>query len=214
MIRNVIFDFDDTLTRSHQLEYKRHMRIARLMRLPRLTEQEFLGKWGPPWGAYIESLWPGVDVKKFQRLYVRHHKDQTQQLLGGARLTLRYLIRKGYETFLLTSRDYASLMRSLKARGITDHFKQIHAADHSTVHKPDPGVFTEFLALHGLDAGESLYVGDLLTDYQAAKGAGLTFVAVLTGAHERSRFVKAGLKPKYIIPSVNDLPAWLEKNRR
>ncbi len=212
MIKNVIFDFDDTLTRSHQLEYKRHMRVAKKLGLKILTEQQFLSLWGPPWSAYITILWPGVDVQKFERQYVAFHKTTTQQLLPGARTTLRYLIKKDYNTYLLTSRDYRSLMRSLKKRGIVDHFKQIHAADHSTVHKPNPGVFTEFLALHGLNAAQSMYVGDLLGDYTAASGAGLTFVAVLTGAHERKKFIAAGLKPKYIIPSIKDLPAWLKRN--
>jgi len=60
-----------------------------------------------------------------------------------------------------------------------------------------------------LDRAQVLYVGDHLGDMQAAHGAGLKFVAVLTGYFSRQAFMENGLSEQYIINDVAQLPAWL-----
>jgi phosphoglycolate phosphatase-like HAD superfamily hydrolase len=44
---------------------------------------------------------------------------------------------------------------------------------------------------------------------QAAHGAGLKFVAVLTGYFSREAFMENGLSERHIIDDVSQLPAWL-----
>ena len=214
MIRNIIFDFDDTLTHTHKGEYARHIQVAKKMGLPGLTKEKFLSMWGPPWSVLIAELWPDCDVEKFKRNYKLIHGTKRHRLVPGAKRTLVFLKNKGYQIYLLSSRDDKSLMHNLRGNGIQDHFHQIHSADHAQFHKPDPRVFITFAVQNGLILEETMYVGDLLLDYEGASNAGMTFIAVLTGIHDRKRFMSAGLKPKYIISSIKELPSWLEKNNK
>ncbi|TAL54162.1 MAG: HAD family hydrolase [Nanoarchaeota archaeon] len=160
----------------------------------------------------MSYLWPDYDVKKYIKAYKKMYGEKKHRLVGGARRTLDYLKKKGYQIYILSSRDQKSLIMSLEANGIHDHFHQIHSGDHSEFHKPDPRVFINFAERFGFNVDESVYVGDLLIDYEGASKAGLKFVAVLTGIHDRKKFEQAGLDPKYIISSVKDIPKWLEKN--
>ncbi|MEK6968559.1 MAG: HAD family hydrolase [Nanoarchaeota archaeon] len=214
MIKNVIFDFDDTLTHTHRGEYTRHMKVAKKMGLPKLTKNQFLTMWGPPWSVLISQLWPACNVKKFQLAYKSMFGFKRHKLVGGAKKTLDYLKKKGYQIYVLSSRDDKSLMHNLQTNGIHDHFKQIHSADHAQFHKPDPRVFTDFAEQHGLNIKESAYIGDLLIDYEGASKAGMEFIAVLTGIHDKEKFVRAGLNPKNIIPSIKELPEWLMRNNK
>lgn len=46
-------------------------------------------------------------------------------------------------------------------------------------HKPDPKVFNQALKYFNVSPSESVYVGDSISDAEAAKGAGLHLIALL-----------------------------------
>ena len=76
--------------------------------------------------------------------------------------------------------------------------------------KPDPRAFDVLKPHLGeFNREEVLYVGDHLGDMQAAHGAGLKFVAVLTGYFTRKEFLAQGLGGENIIEDVSKLPEWL-----
>ena len=49
-------------------------------------------------------------------------------------------------------------------------------------------------------------------DYEAARNAGINFVAVETGYYKERDFVEKGLDVKNVIKSVKYLPSWLEQD--
>ena len=56
--------------------------------------------------------------------------------------------------------------------------------DHSSYDnaKPSPVAMREFAEELGVEPGEIIYVGDNITDWQSANGAGAFFVGVRTGS--------------------------------
>ena len=57
--------------------------------------------------------------------------------------------------------------------------ERVYHADNLDHVKPDAKVFERILADFGVTAGEAAYVGDLVSDAECAKLAGLHFIAIL-----------------------------------
>lgn len=63
-----------------------------------------------------------------------------------------------------------------------------------------------------LDKNEMIMVGDRLdTDIQFAKNTGIKSIFVLSGVCTKEDIEKTGIKPDYILESMNELPELLEK---
>lgn len=68
--------------------------------------------------------------------------------------------------------------------------------------KPAPGLIREALALSGIDAAESLVVGDAERDLEAAARAGVQAMLVRTGKGRNTEIQLRGTK----VPTYDDLP--------
>ena len=102
----------------------------------------------------------------------------------GSKECLAELRSIGLKTGLLTrgSLRYASL--ALGHTGTRDGFDVVMGRDHSFYDnaKPSPVAMKEFAELLEVDPSEILYIGDNITDYMSAHGAGARFAGVLTGS--------------------------------
>jgi len=215
-IKAVILDFDDTIFATFNCSFERHSFIAKKLNLNVPKRNEFFKEWGLPWKIQIKTLWPEIDFEFYQSHYWKHFGDSVLPLLEGAKESIEFLSKK-YFLAIVTSRDRDSIFRRLKQAEINPEiFKSIVSVDDSKVHKPNPKVFAkvfEKLDRKKISRNETIYVGDLLTDYCAAKNAGIHFAAVLTGLHKSKDFEKAGLDKKFILNSLKDLPEFLAKAR-
>ncbi|MGN1044535.1 MAG: HAD family hydrolase [Candidatus Methanomethylophilaceae archaeon] len=97
---------------------------------------------------------------------------------------IRYLRSKGLKVGLLTRGGYRYAETVLKRFGIFDDMDAIVGRDHSFHDncKPSHVAMEEFADELGVGPDEILYVGDNMTDYLSAHGAGSTFIGVLSGA--------------------------------
>src|SRR5438874_1463165 len=77
--------------------------------------------------------------------------------------------------------------------------------------KPDRAFFEQALRAIGVTANEALMVGDdLENDVGGAQRAGLRGVLVCTGKHGPASPLLEEVRPDVILPSIVDLPRWLE----
>lgn len=60
-------------------------------------------------------------------------------------------------------------------KGLDQYMAAAVLADDTQKHKPDPEPLLECLKRLGINAADALYVGDGLSDYQAARNAGMDF---------------------------------------
>lgn len=215
MIKAIIFDFDDTLVKTFRRAYQRHMRAAKELKLRMPSRKKFYMNFGKPWNKVIKSLWPEVSLKRYKKTYYQMNYGDIKRFNGpkpidGLKKLLLTIKNRGYRIFILSSRDIKSLKTNIDRLKINAHIELYHGMEHSRHHKPDPRVFIPFFRKTRLKNYEILYVGDLVTDYLAAKEAGISFIGVTTGVHKKRDFLKAGLNKFYILKSVNELPEFLK----
>ncbi|MDP1846135.1 MAG: HAD hydrolase-like protein [Candidatus Moranbacteria bacterium] len=81
------------------------------------------------------------------------------------------------------------------------------------LHKPNPEVFSRIISIllsEGVRREEILYIGDNITDFRAANGAGIYFVGVTSGGlTTRDDFLRIGVSKKHILDSIRNLPKFL-----
>lgn len=106
------------------------------------------------------------------------------EAIGGIRA-------KGLKVGILTR---GSLQYAKRALGPAfDDFDAVMGRDYSFYDdaKPSPVAMVQFASLLGVDPSEILYVGDNISDWQSAVGAGAVFVGVLTGSCTEAEWLDA-----------------------
>ncbi len=80
--------------------------------------------------------------------------------------------------------------------------------------KPERAMIEQALLAAGIATKEAVMVGDdLENDVRAAQQTGLRGILVCTGKHGKDSSSLAQVHPDAILPSIADLPAWLEQQR-
>lgn len=106
------------------------------------------------------------------------------------------LVNNGIAVGVLTSADRALVVDDLIKFGFpVEQFVFVQTSEDTDVHKPDPDVFLpsiRMLKSHGISVSETLYVGDHINDFLAARDASIEFLAVTTGLTTASEFTDAG----------------------
>lgn len=91
----------------------------------------------------------------------------------------------GFALAVCTNKYQASSLALIEALGLTKHFTAVAGQDVFPFRKPDPRHLLETIALAGGDPERALMVGDLQTDIDTAKAAGIPVVAVDFGYTDR-----------------------------
>lgn len=77
--------------------------------------------------------------------------------------------------------------------------------------KPDRAFFEQALRSIGVTAGEAVMVGDdIENDIGGAQNAGMRAILVCTGKHSADSPLLQRIQPDAILPSIRDVPEWLE----
>ncbi|MBW7455667.1 HAD family hydrolase, partial [Paenibacillus sepulcri] len=84
------------------------------------------------------------------------------------------LKRENYKLGLITNAVGDFQFRNIQAIGIDPYFEAILISGWEGIRKPDPEIFLRALKKLGVEAGESVYIGDHpVNDVQAARNAGM-----------------------------------------
>lgn len=134
-------------------------------------------------------------------------RDQSNvTLLPAAARVLDDLSRK-HELAIVTNGTRDAQRRKIDAVELDQWVDTVIVAGHDTPPKPDPAPFERAVESLGTPPGTTVHVGDSLeTDVAGAIAAGLDSVWISGGADPR------GVKPTYVVPSIEDLLAlrWLD----
>lgn len=114
----------------------------------------------------------------------------------------------GLRLGVATNDSEKSARRQIKALGVAAYVDFIAGYDTGHGGKPEPGMVLAFAAFLGTSPSRIVVVGDSLHDLAAARAAGATAVAVLSGPAER-----AALEPHadFVIGHIGDLPDLLAR---
>lgn len=185
MIAAIIIDLDDTLCMTEQVSYEMENETLRRLGRPPMPRAIHLQTWGKPLFEIITTRSPGVDAREFEMLfpsvmssYIASGKIDT--MTPENLRALEQLINENKRLYILTSRTHAELKHLLEPdHALAKHITAFYYRDNMQFHKPDPRAFNLLLQEHHLAPNECVYVGDSVSDAEAAKKAHLHFIANL-----------------------------------
>jgi phosphoglycolate phosphatase len=211
LICAILFDFDYTLADS-SLGAIDCIRFALCeLGLPPVSDEAVCRTIGlslPDTLAALARPQPTDVSAAFARLFVeqadRVMADKTVLLPGVRELVTRL---HACELALgIVSTKYRRRIETILGReGLLSLFAVIVGGEEVSAHKPDPeGLFLAMERL-GVEPAEALYVGDSVTDAEAAQRAGVPFVGVLSGTTGRKDF--EGVPRHAILTQLSQLSA-------
>ena len=126
--------------------------------------------------------------------------------IGDPVAVLSALTAMGLRLGVATNDSERSARRQIEALGIAPYVDFVAGYDTGHGGKPEPGMVLAFAEFLRAAPSSIVVVGDSLHDLAAARAAGATSVAVLSGPAER-----ATLEPHadFVIAHVGDLPGLL-----
>jgi phosphoglycolate phosphatase len=187
LIQAILFDFDYTLADSSQGVIDCIGFALDELGFPPVSDDvacRTIGLSLPDTLVALAGPQPPKVSASFARLFV----EQADRVMAGktvlfpeVRATVARLRERGLVLGIVSTKYRRRIEAILGREGLLSQFAVIVGGEDVTRHKPDPESL--WLAMERLDVGleEVLYVGDSVTDAEAAKRAGITFVAVLSG---------------------------------
>ena len=97
--------------------------------------------------------------------------------------------------------------RSLQRVGLRRYIDALLARDDVQHPKPDPRHLLDVIRLLKVEPSKTLYIGDTTTDLEAARGAGVHFLGLLTSSEWSRRLLEEGCQ---VIESLGELLSYLD----
>lgn len=202
MIKAVIFDVDGVLIDSIDEIVDDFQEVGKILGL-KIPKKDFIRKQlGLPSSEVIENCY-GKN-KKADELYKKLRVKRRPKLRPGAETVLRKI---KLPKAIVTTMHKEVAENQLK--NILKYFKVKVMLEDTKKHKPNPEPLLLACQKLGVYWDETIYVGDMIRDYETAKNANMEFVGVLGGASTKKEFKKA--KIKYLIKSPEELPKVIKR---
>jgi len=160
---------------------------------------------------HVAPSLPSADYPRLSERY-RHHylaRDPEIPLFTGAREMLDELDARGFLLAIATGKSRVGLTRALAQQGLAHRFCASRCADEG-FSKPHPDMLLNLMDCCGVQARQTLMIGDTTHDLELARNAGASALAVTYGAHTHEGL--AGLAPLATVASIAELAAWLRAN--
>jgi len=203
-----LFDLDGTLVDSvyqHVLAWREALESAGI----ELSVWRIHRRIGMSGGLFVNALLRetgrAVSAEQTARLQ-RHHAEAYARQIGqvrplpGARELLGHLSRLGVPWAIATSGRRATARPALEMLAI-DAETAVVTRDEVERAKPDPDLFLAAARRLGVDAAESIVVGDSVWDLLAARRAHALGVGLLSGGYGQEELERAGAYRVYQDPA-------------
>jgi phosphoglycolate phosphatase len=212
--RLLAFDWDGTLADSTALIAGALQQACRDLGLPVPPDEAARHVIGLGHADAIRHLAPELEPAlhaRFSERYGIHYLagDADIPLFQGVRELLAELVERGFMLGIATGKTRRGLARALGRHGLAHHFAASRCADESFP-KPHPDMLLALMAQTGVDAEQTLMIGDTTHDLTLARNAGVAAVAVAYGAHASEGLVE--MAPLATLHSIAELRAWLKAN--
>ena len=210
MAKVVVLDVDGTLMDTNYLHTEAWAQAFEEVghRVPRVQIHKQIGK-----GSTLLIKEFVEDEESVQRIEELHSElygelQKHGHPLPGAKDLISSLRERGYEVWFVTSAKDEELehhMSELESEGVISGVVNSSAVDNP---KPAPDIFELALERAGASPDETVAVGDAIWDVEAADGAGIRTVAVLTGG----AFSEAELREAGAVEVYEDCAALLDSS--
>lgn len=209
MIKAVLFDVDGVIYDDNKELIDFHKQTAKTLDLRIPSDTEIYKHFGKSWNEIIDTLWPGIDKGKFRKKYLEilNAANFLPKFNGDVKGTIEFL-RTKYKIGLVSGGIKERIETKLKNHDIYHFFDVIIAADDTERHKPFGDPVLKACEELKVKPDEVVYIGDNITDYEAAKAAKILFVGFIwKGLND---FFE-DLKLKNSVDKFENIPKEIEK---
>ena len=208
MIRNIIFDWSGTLVDDLPAVLKASNFVLAQAGRPEMTLDEFRAEFSLPFTNFYDRHAPHVPMPQLEAWFHASYRLAQDSVgeLPYAREFLEFCRAKKLRTFLLSTIHHEHFVAQCRVTGF-DAF----------LDKPYTGVWDkrekihEILAENHLQPDETLFIGDMQHDIEAARHGGVHSCAVLTGYNTLEQLRVA--KPDLVVEHLGELRGMLERNQ-
>lgn len=186
-----LFDWDGTIVDTLELIYRANVVVLGELGIT-MTRDWFRERYTPDWRSSYrelgipEQLWDATAVRWSEQM-----RSARPRALPWARGALRRLQRRGVRLGLVTASTRNVVEPNLGRLNLGGVFETAWYADDVANGKPHPEALLRALEDLGVDAADSVYVGDTPVDLAMAVAAGAPFVAI-GGTTTEAAFRAAG----------------------
>lgn len=205
MIRNFIFDWSGTLVDDLPAVWAASNTVFRTAGVPELSLERFRAEFSLPFRGFYERFVPNMPLDQVEVLFHTHFLQwaDTVHPLPHSGDLLRFCQAHGCRCFILSTMRKDHFERQCHAAGFDPFFQATYAgvADKRQTIKT-------LLQTHDLRPGETLFVGDMQHDMDAARHGGTHSCAVLTGYNTLTQLRES--HPDVIVENLKELQSILE----
>ena len=170
-----------------------------------------LRHWEEPYYKNFENMgykWP-KHMPKIRDFFHHYRQHNIPELIPGIREDLLDKLRKikGLKMGIVTSSPPITTDLTLDALGLTDLFDLVVSEDNSLAPKPDPAYLLKAMEILGVTPEQTIYIGDLPSDLQAAKAAGCQKIGVRWGFGKNRELMKLedrlAISPRVVFDMIS-----------
>lgn len=212
-MRAVLFDFDFTLADSTPGVLDCFAYGFERLGLPNAPAEQVRRTIGLTLDEALRIL-HGIDDPAIARAFFDAFRERAADVmvpntrfLDGATRVVASLREAGLATAICSTKKRTHIEGVLERDGVVDLFDVVIGHEDVARAKPAPDALVAALSRLGVGADRAFYVGDHPVDAQAAAGAGVPFVAVLTGPSLREEF--GALRVRDFATSLDQVPSLL-----
>lgn len=204
--RLIIFDLDGTLIDAYSAIEKSFNYTMRKLKCPKQSAKTL--RYAVGWGDknLLRRFVKQRDLEEALAIYRQHHKfslSKEARLLPGVKKTLFYLKQKGFKLAIASNRPTRFCLILLKSLKINELFDYVLCADKLQHIKPHPEIIFKILKRFKSPPEETIFVGDMAIDVQAAHRAKVRSFAIKGGSSKILELKKQ--KPDLLLNNINDL---------
>lgn len=174
--KGIIYDIDGTLLNTVDMNLYPLLRIIQEETGETWTLEQVLPFYAQPGLKTMDDLGIRDKEKTYARwvTYVNAY-EKGAQVYEGITAALAAIHHAGIRQGIVSSKMRRQYQIDVVSKGLDRYMETAVLAEDTLLHKPDPEPILECLRRMDLAPEEVLYVGDALSDYQAARSAGVDF---------------------------------------
>jgi phosphoglycolate phosphatase len=199
-LRLVVFDCDGTLVDSQFSIVKAMNEAFSAQGLAHLGPDAIKGVVGLSLDEAITRLLPDAPTEERRNVALsykdafaamRRQGDLHEPLYPGVKTSLEAFEKDGWLLGVATGKSFRGLKATLKGHGLAESFITLQTADRAAG-KPHPEMLQRAMAETGVDAEQTVMVGDTTFDMEMACNAGVGAIGVSWGYHGVDDLREAG----------------------
>lgn len=207
VIRNIIFDWCGTLVDDLEDVWKATNKTFEKAGIPPLSLETFRREFALPFRPFYERYIPQVSEEQLETWFLEafHREMDSVKPFAHSLEFLEFCRQQGILMFVLSSIHKDHFSRHLKITRFGDYFQKAYVGVRDKRDKLE-----EVLETHGLNPSETLFIGDMQHDVEAAKRHAVRSCGVLTGFNTLEQLKEQA--PDLIVEHLGELQHLLQNH--